>query len=40
MISIKGDKDLWVDFVNKIRKNKTQVWIVLEPFIKDYIRKN
>jgi len=40
LISIKGDKDLWLDFVYKVKKNKTQVWKVLKPFIKKYIQNS
>ena len=33
-ITLKGNRDLWIDFIAKIKKNRTEVWIVLELFIK------
>lgn len=39
IITLKGDRGLWIDFISKIKKNKTQVWLVLKPFIKEYIKK-
>ncbi len=37
-ITIKGERDLWIDFVAKIKKQKKEVWEVLEPFIKQYLK--
>jgi len=39
VITFKGDRNLWIDFVAKIKKDKKQVWEVLEKFIKDYLKK-
>ena len=38
VISLKGDRNLWLDFTNKVKKNKKQIWEVLEPFIKKYTK--
>jgi len=40
LISFRGDRDIWQDFVYKIKKNKKQVWEILEPMLKEYIKKN
>ena len=39
-ITLKGDRNLWIDFVSKIKKERKEVWQVLESFIKDYLKKN
>ena len=39
VMTFRGERDLWVDFVNKIRKEKKNVWDVLKPFIKKYLEK-
>jgi hypothetical protein len=42
VITFRGDKAKWVDFVNKIRKNKKRdkkdVWDVLSNFINSYLQ--
>lgn len=38
-ISFKGERDLWIDFIAKIKKERKEVWQVLEPFIKNYLKK-
>ena len=38
-ITLKGDRNLWIDFVSKIKKERKEVWQVLESFIKDYLKK-
>lgn len=38
-ITIKGDRNLWFDFVAKLKKERKEVWQTLEPFIKDYLKK-
>ena len=37
-ITIKGDRDVWIDFVSKVKKKRKSVWSVLEPMIKSYIK--
>ncbi len=39
VITFKGDRDTWIDFVSKIKKQRKKVWEVLEPLIKEYIKK-
>ncbi len=38
-ISFKGNRDIWQDFMYKVKKNKKQVWEVLEPMLKKYINQ-
>ena len=35
-ITIKGNRNKWIDFVSKVKKNKTEVWEVLEPMLDKY----
>lgn len=30
---------IWLDFTCKLKKNNKKVWEVLEPMLKDYIKK-
>jgi hypothetical protein len=39
LISFRGDRNIWQDFIYKIKKDKKQVWEVLEPLLKTYIKK-
>lgn len=39
-ISFKGNRDIWQDFMYKVKKNKKQVWEVLEPMLSKYTIKN
>ena len=36
-ITLRGQRDLWLDFVHKAKKDKKTVWEVLTPFLKKYI---
>lgn len=38
VITLKGNRDLWIDFVAKIKKEKKEVWEVLEKMIEDYLK--
>ena len=38
VITMKGDRNLWIDFVAKVKKQKKQVWQVLEKFIREYLK--
>lgn len=40
VITFKGDRNLWIDFVAKIKKERKEVWQVLEKLIKEYLKKN
>ena len=39
LISFRGDRNIWQDFMHKVKKNKRQVWEVMEPQFKEYIKK-
>lgn len=39
VITFKGDRNLWIDFMSKIKREKKQVWEVLEELIKNYLKK-
>jgi hypothetical protein len=36
-ISIRGDRDLWLEFIHKAKKEKKKVWEVLTPFLNKYV---
>lgn len=38
VITFRGDRDLWIDFVAKVKKDRKQVWEVLEKFIRSYLK--
>jgi hypothetical protein len=38
-ITLKGNKELWTKFVNKLRLERKQVWDELEKFIRGYLKK-
>lgn len=40
IISVKGDRNKWIDFVSQVKKNKEKVWTVLEFYIDDYLKNN
>lgn len=37
-ISFIGERELWIDFVCKVKKNRKEVWEVLKPMLEEYIR--
>ena len=37
-ISLRGNRDVWIDFTNKVRKERKQIWRVLEPMLKNYLK--
>jgi hypothetical protein len=37
VITLRGERDLWLDFVHKARKDKKKVWDVLNPYLRKYI---
>ena len=39
LIHIRGDRNLWIDFVAKIKKERKEVWEVLRPMIKKYLKE-
>jgi hypothetical protein len=36
-ISIRGERELWLEFIHKSKKEKKKVWEILVPFLKKYI---
>ena len=36
IITIRGERELWLDFTHKVKKDKKKVWPVLRPFLKKY----
>jgi hypothetical protein len=37
VITLRGERDLWLDFVHKVRKDKKKVWDILNPYLRKYI---
>jgi hypothetical protein len=37
VITLRGERDLWLDFVHKARKDKKKVWDILSPYLRKYI---
>ncbi|MDP7199325.1 MAG: hypothetical protein QF486_06970 [Candidatus Woesearchaeota archaeon] len=40
VISFRGERELWLDFVHAVRKNREQVWDVLKPTLDQYTKKS
>jgi len=38
IITLRGERDLWIDFVAKVKKERKEVWEVLSPFLRKYIK--
>ena len=36
-ISLRGERDLWLEFVHKTKREKKKVWEVLTPFLNKYV---
>jgi hypothetical protein len=36
IITIRGERELWLDFIHKAKKEKKKAWDVLTPFLKKY----
>ena len=39
VITLKGDRGLWMEFTIKLKRQKKEVWEVLESLIKKYLKK-
>ena len=39
VICFRGERDLWIDFVAQLKKQRKEVWNVLEPFIQKYLKE-
>ena len=35
-ISIRGERELWLDFIHKAKKEKKKAWELLSPFLRKY----
>lgn len=38
VMTFKGDRDRWIDFVTKVKKERKTVWEVLSGFIESYLK--
>ncbi|MEK6820683.1 MAG: hypothetical protein AABX71_03150 [Nanoarchaeota archaeon] len=38
IITFRGNRELWIDFVAKVKKERKKVWQVLEKFIREYLK--
>jgi len=38
-ISLRGERDKWLDFIYKCKKQRKQVWDVLEPCIDKFLKE-
>ena len=36
VISLRGERDMWIEFIHKAKKEKKKAWDVLNPFLKKY----
>ena len=36
-ISLRGERDLWIEFIHKTKKDRKKAWDVLGPYLKKYI---
>ena len=36
-LSIRGDRELWIEFIHKTKKERKKVWEVLVPFLNKYL---
>jgi len=39
-ISLRGERELWLEFIHKTKKERKKVWEVFTPFLKKYIKAN
>ena len=37
VITLRGERTLWLDFTHKAKKEKKKAWDVLSPFLKKYL---
>ena len=40
IITIRGDRELWLEFIYRVKKEKRRTWDVLSPFLRKYCRVN
>jgi len=39
-ISLRGEREVWLEFIHKTKKEKKKAWEVLSPYLKKYIASN
>ena len=37
VITLRGERGLWIDFIHKAKKEKKKAWDVLSPFLRKYV---
>lgn len=37
IITIRGERELWLDFTHKVKKDRKKVWPVVKPFLRKYV---
>ena len=37
VITLRGERDLWIDFIHKAKKEKKKAWDILSPFLRKYV---
>ena len=37
VITLRGERELWLDFIHKAKKEKRKAWDVLSPFLRKYV---
>jgi hypothetical protein len=37
VITLRGERDLWIDFIHKAKKEKKKAWSILKPFLRKYV---
>lgn len=38
VLCFRGERDLWIDFTTRIKKERKEVWDVLKPIVKNYLK--
>lgn len=38
-INFRGERNLWIDFIAKIKKERKTVWQILKPFIEKQVKE-
>jgi hypothetical protein len=37
VITLRGERGLWIDFIHKAKKEKKKAWDILSPFLRKYV---
>ena len=38
IITLRGERNLWIDFVSIVKKERKEVWEVLAPLLSEYVK--